>query len=143
MTMDIGQLSAGGKRSFSVEIESRARQIVRNRDDPGEIRGGLVVLEQEIALTLEHIERAEELRKKVDGSLLQQECYIDTDLMQMEQRTPAYSRFRFPEREKLQRRLGWLERERRDRATTHVERLNTLRDRLLTLITKHDVLLDY
>jgi hypothetical protein len=69
--------------------------------------------------------------------LRQAECEIETELMQMEQRTPRYSPYRFPEREKLQRRLARVGQERRKLTLTLAEKLDGLHDRLLSLLRKH------
>ena len=70
-------------------------------------------------------------------SLVRVECYVDTELMQMEQRTPRYSPYRYPEREKLQRRLHHVGGERRKLVVAHEERVQRLHDRLLDLLNKH------
>lgn len=70
-------------------------------------------------------------------SLLQAECYLDTELMGMERRTPRYSPYRFPEREKLQRRLFDVEADRRRLDATVEEKLRELHDRLLRLLIQH------
>ena len=73
-------------------------------------------------------------------SLLQSECYIETELIQMENRTPRYSPYRFPEREKLQRRLGRIAEERRRFTMTLAEKLDSFHDRLLSSLKKHQQL---
>lgn len=83
---------------------------------------------------LDQIDGWRETREKLDHSLLRAECYTDTELMQMEARTPKYSPYRFPEREKLQRRLFEIEKERRRSDVTHRERLDELHHHLLELV---------
>ncbi len=58
--------------------------------------------------------------------------------MQMEERTPRYSTYRFPEREKLQRRLLSIGAERRKLAARLEEKIQSLEDRLLSEINKHE-----
>ncbi len=94
-------------------------------------------LRREIGLTLEHVENTRLLFSEQMRSLVRVECYVDTELMQMEQRTPRYSPDRFPEREKLQRRLHQVGGERRKLVTAHEERVQRLHDRLLDLVNKH------
>ena len=75
--------------------------------------------------------------RMVLASLLQDECYVGTELRQMEDRVPRYSPYRFPEREKLQRRLGHLAQERRRFTVTHGEKIDALHEMLLSLLGKH------
>ena len=94
-------------------------------------------IRREIALVLSHIDRENQLNEELKRNLLRVECYVCTELTQMEQRTPRYSPYRFPEREKLQRRLMQLEQERRKLCVDHNERMKNLHDRLLKLVNKH------
>ena len=55
----------------------------------------------------------------------------------MEERTPRYSPYRFPERDKLQKRLFAIEAERRKRAVMYEDRLQGLQNKLLSLMQKH------
>ncbi|MCH8133699.1 MAG: hypothetical protein IIA30_14190 [Myxococcales bacterium] len=55
----------------------------------------------------------------------------------MEARTPRYSPTRFPERDKLQRRLLGVEQERRRLIVQREKPLQELHDRLLSLLNKH------
>ena len=73
-------------------------------------------------------------------NLLDDECEIDTELIQMEARTPTYSPYRFPEREKLQRRRGRISEERRRFLISSGEKLDALNSRLLSLVSKHRLL---
>ena len=57
--------------------------------------------------------------------------------MQMEQRTPRYSPYKYPEHEKFLRRLFAIEAEKRRLSLNLEERLQTLENRLLSLINKH------
>ena len=95
-----------------------------------------------MARALRELKSARTLEEATRRSLLRQECYIDTELMHMEQRTPKYSPYRFPEREKLQRRLHQLERERRDRGIAHWERVQRLRSELIELLIQHEAVND-
>ena len=90
-----------------------------------------------MALLLHQIDASRARESDVFESLLEEECGIGTELLQMEARTPRYSPYRFPEREKLQRRLGRLSEERRRFRMTKAERLDGLHHRLLSLMSKH------
>ena len=96
------------------------------------------MIKREIALTVEQINRLQKLYKDQLSKLLQDECYTHTELMQMEDRTPRYSTHRFPEREKLQRRLLGIGAERRKLATHLEEKIQSLEDRLLSKINNHE-----
>lgn len=130
---------ASGKPAMAVELERRALAIVSrpHATEPDSIVAGL---EREIAFVMEQIETLRATRDRLSKNLLQIECYVNTELLQMEQRTPRYSPYRYPEREKLQRRLLDIEHERRDRSVTHEQRLAELHKRLLDLLNQHAVL---
>ena len=98
------------------------------------------MLRREIALTVEQIKR---LRKHHDDQfhrLLRIECYVDTDLMQLEQRIPRYVPYHFPEKEKLKQRLFEIEKERRNLSLKLEDKTQGLEDKLLGLINKHEQL---
>ena len=97
-------------------------------------------LEQDIALTLEQMDRLRSLQERQMTSLCRTECYVDTELMQMEERTPRYSPYRFPERDKLQKRLFSIEAERRKHGVFYEDRLQGLQKKLLELMQKHQQL---
>lgn len=131
----------GGDRPFTASLEARARELVAQSDgrDPDALTSPLA---KEVALLLDHLDRLRALEERLTRSLLRVECYVDTELMQMESRTPKYSPYRFPEREKLQRRLGELERERRQLAESQEKERQRLHDRLLDAVKKHEALDD-
>ncbi len=68
------------------------------------------------------------------------EITVNTELIQMEERTPRYSPYRYPEREKLQRRVHSLEQERRRLKIARDEKLRSLHERLLSLLSQHSQL---
>lgn len=118
----------------------QARRIVsphRSADRSDPITSSI---EREIALVLGHIDRASTLQKDLEHRLLQSECYIGSELLQMEARTPRYSPYRFPERDKLQRSLLNIEQERRRLIVQREKPLQELHDRLLSLLNKHQQL---
>ena len=91
----------------------------------------------DIILTLDQIGRLRARGRAILQDLLRSECYIDTELLQMEERTPRYSPYRFPEREKFQRRLTDIAVERRRFVISHGEKIDNLHDKLLSLLSKH------
>ena len=127
-------------RKTAYGLERRARKLTENLDKGKWSLSPLSSLEREIALTVDHIERVREIHRNQLKSLFDVETYIDTELMQMEERTPRYSHRRFPEREKSQRRLQSLEAERRKLKSQKQDKLESLHDRLLSLMDKHSLL---
>lgn len=138
---DVTDQPAGSLDSIvGQDLELHARSILQRSHPPREPGDPLDNIEHELTLLLDQIDQARKLERSFAGSLLKNECYIDTELMQMEMRTPRYSPYRFPERDKLQRRLLEIEKERRNSATAQVDRLQALHQRLLALLGKHAVL---
>ena len=128
------QVEAG---SFSRGLEERARKLLSSRDQQRPDVSVSSFIAENIALTLNQIDRQRMRGRKVCQSFLQSECYIGSELIQMEERTPRYSPYRFPEREKLQRRLGEIAKERRRFVVSDAETLDALHSQLLALLTKH------
>lgn len=128
------------ERSFAHNLEKRARGALRPNGRDGKRFSAVSLIEDEMALALDQIDRLRERGDETLKSLLEDECSIGTELLQMEERTPRYSPYRFPEREKLQRRLGRIGEERRRFQISHAEKLDALHDRLLSLLRKHRVL---
>ena len=96
------------------------------------------MIRREIALTIDQIKRLKDRRDEQFRRLLRLECYVDTDLMQMEQRQPRYMPYHFPEKETLKQRLFDIEKERRNLSLRLEEKTQSLEDRLLNLINKHE-----
>ncbi len=128
------------KGDFSRYLEQRARELVSSTRGPVGGSSVTTMLEQEILLTLEQLDGLRALQDRQLRSLCRTECYVDTELMQMEERTPRYSPYRFPEREKFQNRLFLIEAERRKGAVFYEERMQGLQRKLLSLMQKHDQL---
>jgi len=119
-------------------LETKANQLEKSLDrDIWDISIPSMI-KREIALTVEQIDRQQKLYEDQLSKLLQAECCINTELIQMEDRTPRYATHRFPEREKFLRSLLGIEAERR-KLTTHLEeKTRSLEDHLLSLINKHE-----
>ena len=126
--------------TFTERLEEKAREAVSARREKNRGWSPSWLLKDEIALTLDQIEGLRFRGRRVESGLLEEECGIGTELMQMEARTPRYSPFRFPEREKLQKRLGKLSQERRRFRTAQAEKLDGLHERLLGFVGKERVL---
>lgn len=94
-------------------LEEKARDVARDRLDNFWDSAPLAVIEREVALVLGQLDRVRTLHGEMQRDLLRDECYVGTELLQMEQRTPRYSPDRFPEREKMHRRIQGIHQERR------------------------------
>ena len=124
-------------KSFAEKLEEKAQERLVSPDRQFGYLSLSSLIQDDIALILDQIEQLRARGKGIMQSLLQSECYIETELIQLEDRTPRYSPYRFPEREKLQRRLSRIAEERRRFTTTHAEKLDSFHDRLLSLLKKH------
>jgi hypothetical protein len=121
-------------------IEELAREIIKkplkdswDNSIPGMIR-------REIALTVDQIKRLRDQHDEQFRRLLRVECYVDTDLMQLEQRQPRYMPYHFPEKEKLKQRLFDIENERRSLSLRLEEKTQGLEEKLLGLLNRHAII---
>jgi hypothetical protein len=130
------------KHSSSIgrNVQKRAEKLSSRRESTVWDRKITSMIARETVLTLEHLRQIQAFHEKQAKELLQTECDIGTELLQMEARTPRYSQHRFPEREKIHRQLQRLGEEKRRLDTTHHERVQTLETRLLALLEKHSQL---
>ncbi len=119
-------------------LEEKAHQLKKGLDRDRWDVSIPSMIKREIALTVEQVNRLQKLHEDQLSKLLQAECYTNTELIQMEDRTPRYSTCRFPEREKLQRRLLSIGAERRKLATRLEEKIQSLENRLLSKINNHE-----
>ena len=94
------------------------------------------IVRREIALTVDQIKRLKERHDEQFLRLLRIECYVDTDLMQMEQRQPRYMPYHFPEKEKFKQRLFEIEKERRNLSLRLEEKTQGLEEKLLSLVNR-------
>lgn len=128
------------RRSFGKTLEDKANELTAERKLPlwdNSIPG---MVRREIALTVDQIKRLRDRHDEQFRKLLKIECYVDTDLIQLEQRQPRYVPYHFPEKEKLKQRLFDIEKERRTLSLRLEEKTQSLEDRLLSLINKHEQL---
>ena len=134
-----GRLSENTQGSQSVPgmLEEKAREVLASTQGPDLSLLPSSLVRGELSLLLHQIEQRRVLEKAIEDSLLQHECHITTEMMHMEDRTPRYSPYRFPEREKMQRRLDRIGSERRRFWIVQEENWNNLHERLLTLLQKH------
>ncbi len=128
------------RRRFGKTLEDKADQLAAEaniRKPDTSIPG---MLRREIALTVDQIKRLRERQDEQFRRLLRLECYVNTDLMQLQQRIPRYAPYHFPEKEKFKQRLFDIEKERRSLSLRIEEKTQGLEDRLLNLINKHEQL---
>ena len=121
---------------FTKSLEERAEQLASAPQRGQWDKSVSSIVRREIALTVDQIKR---LRKRHDEQfrrLLRIECYVDTDLMQLQQRIPRYAPYHFPEKEKFKQRLFEIEKERRNLSLRLEEKTRGLEDKLLGLVNR-------
>ena len=82
------------------------------------------------------MKRLKEKHEKQFLRLLRIECYVGTDLMQLEERQPRYAPYHFPEKEKFKQRLFEIEKERRNLSLKLEKETRGLEDKLLSLVNQ-------
>ena len=125
------------RQTFAERLELHAFELVRRgarRVEPDPI---VSIVEQEVALTLDHLDRLREAHRRIHRSLLRHECYLGTAIIQREPRPPVYLDPRLPERDRLRDRLRKIDEERRRWTVQYVKERQSLLDRLLSLVNKH------
>lgn len=128
------------RRSFGKTLEDKAEELAAERKLPIWDSSIPSILRREISLTVDQIKRLRDRHDEQFGRLLKLECYIDTDLMQMQQHHQQDITENFSEKEKLKQRLFDIEKERRNLSLQLEEKTQALEDRLLSLINKHEQL---
>ena len=126
--------------TFGETLEERARRLTKRVHDLPWAASPPSITKREIALTLDHIARFRDLHEHLRRNLVRLECYINTELLQLQPRGPVYRDERFLERDKLKRRLFKIEEERRRLAVQKEERLQGLHERLLALLHRQALL---
>jgi hypothetical protein len=119
-------------------LQQRARQIATGSAAPTWDRSLPSSLRRQIALTLDQMRRQDQLHERQLLELLRAECAVGTDLLQLQQRIPRYTPHHFPEKEKLKKRLSDIDKERRALNQQRQDKVQSLEDRLLTLIHTHE-----
>jgi hypothetical protein len=124
--------------TFTEALEKKARQLKAGLAQDSWDLSIPSIIKREIALTVDQLDQTRKLRDDQLDSLQKNECDINTELMQMEDRTPKNSPEKYPEREKFMRSLFGIEAERRRIKTYTEERLRLLEKQLLLLMNKHE-----
>lgn len=91
-------------------------------------------------MTVDQIKRLKEKHEEQFLRLLRIECYVDTDLLQLEERIPRYAPYHFPEKEKFKQRLFEIEKERRNLSLKLEKESRGLEEKLLSLVNKSELL---
>lgn len=118
------------------ELQQIASRASSGREDATPITG----LERQISLSLDELEHSLEVHRNISLEIMRSEAALNTELIQMEERTPKYSPNRFPEREKFQRQLNNLGQEKRRLSMTKHQQLREIYERLWSLWEKHAIL---
>ena len=124
--------------TFAQKLEKQGRRIVEHvsKNEDGAMVGQIIVA-QKIALALDQIEHIRELDRLHHKELLQLECKIDTQIMQL---APEYGQQEddlISQRDKLDNKLQCIDRDKRKQTLDSEALLRNMQDRLLNLLQKH------
>ena len=127
------------RKNFKKTLEDRVNDIAAyparklgDRTIPGMIR-------REIALTVSQMKRLKKLHDQQFRKLLRIECSIDTELMQLHQQQPRNLPWQpAPEAARLKQQLFDIEKERRKLHFQLEDKTQSLEEKLLNLINRHD-----
>ena len=104
-------------------------------------------VERELALTLDHIQRLRQRDRRLRRGLLERECDIDTQIMNISPSAHRYMPHRWAEQSRmiiqLTAALAAVEDQRRRVNVDYDKRMQTLHDRLLQLLNMHAQLHQY
>jgi len=125
---------------FSNRLHDRARQLAAGSNNTDWDTSIPATIRREIALAVDQVEQHKDSHNKQLRQLLQMECAVGTDLMELEQRIPWYTTDNLPGKDKLKQRLFDIEKDRRKLNQKYQEKLHALEDRILNLIHKHQQL---
>ena len=126
--------------TFAERLEQRAHQLVRRSRQSDEREPIASMLDREVELTLDHLDRLRGVHDRIRRGLLRHECYLDTEIIQREPRPPVYTDSRLPERDRLRDRLRKVDEERRRWAVQYAKDRQILLDRLLVLVGRRNLL---
>lgn len=126
------------RHRFRKTLEDKAKELAAERGLAWPDRSIPSMLRREIALTVDQLEQIKFLTKDQMRQLLRQECDINTEIKQSRQGIPWYTSPHFSDEQTLRQRLFDIEKERRKLSTQYHEKRDTLEDRLLDLVNKHE-----
>lgn len=134
------------RRPFSQRLEERAREVAAGVNRADWDASVVSALDREIALTLDQLDRLRALHVRLARDLLRTECSIGTQIMQLSPWAPHYREYLIDPREKMQNKMRHdhlrdkmraVDEERRRLAVSREERIQSLENRLLTLLERH------
>lgn len=128
------------RRSFRKTLEDKADQLASEAGVTPWDTAIPSMLRREIALTKEQLEQLKLLTQQQMRRLLEQDCDIETEMRFHRQSIPWFMPSRFAEEQTLKQRLFDIEKERRSLGRQYQEKKQTLEDRLLSLLNKHQQL---
>lgn len=125
--------------SVVASLETRACQVMQRFAKPAQPTP-TSMLEEQISLLWEHLQRMQIVHQEHLRSMLHAECYVDTDLMALDCNNPVLWQARNTVRDRLKDKLLDLARERRIALVNHERDRRVLEDRLLQVLTEHELL---
>jgi len=120
-------------KPFGKALEEKAKELAARPAKKQWEKSIPAMLRREIALTVDQIKRLRERNEQQLDHLLKLECNIDTELMQMRDQPHQSS-----ESGTLKQRLFDIEKERRRLSLKLEEKTQSLEERLLSLVNKHE-----
>lgn len=120
-------------------LESRARHVMDRFAKPAQ-PNPTSMLEEQISLLSEHLARMQHIHQEHLRSILHAECYVGSDLIALDCYSPELWQARNAVRDRLKDKLLDLARERRLALLNHDRDRRTLEERLLQLLTEHELL---
>ena len=127
----------GANESVRRSLETKARELTAHLGKNSWNNSIEDVLNREIALATEDINRTRELTKTERKRLLKLECYVSTDIRRLIPQGRYYDDPNIDRRNSLKRRLLHIEHERRQLNIHEETQLQELHERLLTLLNRH------
>ena len=119
-----------GLEALALEIRERAGTHERKAT-------AFSLLEQEIGLISEHLDRVRDIHKEQLRRIVRAECYVDSDLIKLQSYQPAVFLFRLKARDNLESKLLKLDMERRKLIASHEQEMMRLQEKLFSLMSQH------
>jgi hypothetical protein len=126
------------------DLEKKCRDLLRATRKEGEDATPATLIEREMELTLDHIQRLRRHDRRQRYRLLERECEIETRIMNLRPHRRNYLGNRWEERHKMINQLTAalvrMENHHRRVAVDYDKRMQALHDRLLRLMNMRDQL---
>lgn len=121
-------------------LEARAQYLLRRILEVAWDASPQSALERRIALTLEHLRQEKRLQSRLLNDLFVEECYVDKNFDEIEESKRYFKPWSFEIQTQLHRRRVQIARERRQVIAEHARQRQSLEDRLLELLDRHELL---